>query len=338
MKPSWITLLRSIGTVFVESDKGSKVNMLNFSKDLYKLAFVNKVVLTYLSRVHRDGISEKLFHYHNRRLNALMRVLTDVVEALDEHGFRYVVFKTLRPFREEVADIDILCLGDEEYEELVHAVQSRGYRLMERGLYCTTFEDPRYRFVTEVMIDVYREVSAGPVIYLDKQLLGSHVALTEVSSTGVKVLDPVAEILVAIGHSVVKERKMILADYLTVLHYLKFMSNEEVGRLAELARSAKLVCASRWFLTLALHMYSAVHGCILKRLVDLVNMLGGAIDLDTNVFENEPPFQCSREVLARVLIEKLRDPLFRSSIANLIPWLFKGESMHRLTNLLVHRL
>jgi len=333
MVPLWVELLRIVAGGIDEVAKTS------FSRDLYGLALANKVVLTYLSKVRKDGLSEKLFRYHDRRLDVLMNVLVDVVKVLNEHGFRYIVFKTLRPFREEVADIDILCLGDdEECEELVHAVQSRVYRLMERGLYCTTFEDPRYRFVTEVMIDVYREVSAGPVIYLDKRLLRSYVVLTQVGSTDVKVLDPVAETLVTIGHSVVKERRMILADYLTVLHYLESMSSTQVRKLVELARNSKLVYASRWFLTLALHMYSATHGCIPKRLVDLVNMFGGAIDLDTNVFENEPPFQCNRGVLARVLIEKLRDPLFRSSIANLIPWLFKGESMLRLTNLLVHRL
>ena len=227
-----------------------------FSRDLYRLALANKVALTYLSRVRRGGLSEKLFQYYSRRLNALMNVLVDVVKVLDEHGFRYVVFKTLRPFREEVADIDILCLGDdEECEELVHAVQSRGYRLMERGLYCTTFEDPRYRFVTEVMIDVYKEVSAGPLIYLDKKLLQDHVVLRDIGSARVKVLDPVAETLVTIGHSVIKERKMILADYLSILHYILSLTGEQLERFVELVKKARLVYASRWFLTLTTYIH-----------------------------------------------------------------------------------
>ena len=339
MRSLWIKLLGSIGTVFVESDRGSKANMLNFSKDLYRLAFVNKIVLTYLSRVRRDGISEKLFHYHNRRLNALMRVLTNVVQVLDEHGFRYVVFKTLKPFREEVADIDILCLGDEtECIEITHAIGSRGYRLMEHGLYCTTFEDPRYKFVTEVMIDIYREVSAGPLIYLDKRLLRDHVVVCDIDSARVKVLDPVAEALVTVGHSVVKERRIILVDYLTIMNYMSSMRDEQLEDFVGLARRARLVHASRWFLTLASRIHKVVHGFIPEELARLINELGGAVDPDISIFEQDPPFLCSKRVLVGVFAEKLGDPLFRASIVSLAPWLFRGRSLYRIAELLVRRL
>ena len=91
MKLLWITLLRLIGTVPTEGNENLRDSMPHFSKDLYRLALENKIVLIYLSRVHRNGVSENLFHYHNRRLNVLMNVLTDVVEVLDEHGFRYVL-------------------------------------------------------------------------------------------------------------------------------------------------------------------------------------------------------------------------------------------------------
>jgi len=339
MRSLWIKLLGSIGTVFVESDRGSKANMLNFSKDLYRLAFVNKIVLTYLLRVRRNEISEKLFNYHNLRLNALMRVLTDVVQVLDEHGFRYAVFKTLKPFREEVADIDILCLGDEEEcKELVHVVWSRGYRLMERGLHCTTFEDPRHRFVTEVMVDIYREVSAGPLIYLNKRLLRDHVVVRDIDVARAKALDSIAETLVTIGHSVVKERKMTLADYLSILHYVSSMRDEQLEDFVGLARRARLVHASRWFLTLASRIHKVVHGFIPEKLARLINELGGEVDPDINIFKQEPPFPCSKRVLVGVFAEKLGDPLLRASIVSLAPWLFRGRTVYRIAELLVRRL
>jgi len=249
------------------------------------------------------------------------------------------VFKTLRPFREEVADIDILCLGDGvEYFEIMRAIGIRGYRLMEHGLYCTTFEDPRYRFVTEVMIDVYREVSAGPLIYLNKRILRDHVVACDVDGLKVKVLDPVAEALVVIGHSVIKERKMILADYLSILHYILSLTGEQLEQFVELVKKARLVYASRWFLTLTTYIHKVVHGLIPKRLARLINELGGAVGSDISIFKQEPPFPCSKRVLVRVFAEKLGDPLFRTSIANLAPWLFKGRSMYRIAELLVRKL
>ena len=249
------------------------------------------------------------------------------------------MFKTLRPFREEVADIDILCLGDGvEYFEIMRAIGIRGYRLMEHGLYRTTFEDPRYRFVTEVMIDVYREVSAGPLIYLNKRILRDHVVACDVDGLKVKVLDPVAEALVVIGHSVIKERKMILADYLSILHYILSLTGEQLEQFVELVKKARLVYASRWFLTLTTYIHKVVHGLIPKRLARLINELGGAVGSDISIFKQEPPFPCSKRVLVRVFAEKLGDPLFRASIANLALWLFKGKSMYRIAELLARKL
>jgi len=42
--------------------------------------------------------------------------------------------------------------------------------VMKRSFYRTTLMDARYRYVTELMIVIYREVSVDPLIYLDKRL------------------------------------------------------------------------------------------------------------------------------------------------------------------------
>ena len=191
--------------------------------------------------------------------------------------------------------------------------------------------------MTEVMIDVYREVSAGPLIYLDKRLLQDHVVVRDVGFARVKVLDPVAETLVTIGHSVIKEGKVILADYLSVLHYMSSMTCEQMEHLVELIRRARLVHASRWFFTLATYIHKIVHGFVPEKLRKIINMLGGVVDLDVDVLKCEPPFPCSKRVLIKVFTEKLSDPLFRTSIVNFIPWLSKGRSTYRIANLIVHR-
>ena len=100
-----------------------------------------------------------MYNYHFLRLRALLDVISKISRVLEECGFRYAVFKTLRPFDEDVADVDILYLGFDEngYRELVGVLRGAGFRVMEASYYCTTLVDPRYRFVVEVVGDGVRD-------------------------------------------------------------------------------------------------------------------------------------------------------------------------------------
>ena len=116
-----IEFVRGLGLLYVERG-GSK---LRFTDGLYRVALVNKVVLTYLSRCECDGKCVGLRNYHFLRLRALLDVVSRVSRVLEECGFRYAVFKTLRPFNEGVADVNILCLGSDDngYRELVRVFE-----------------------------------------------------------------------------------------------------------------------------------------------------------------------------------------------------------------------
>jgi len=143
--------LKTLGTPFTSSQFKLEAY---FSYTLYKLALRNKVALSYLSHYSTLNFSAKrLYAYHRSRHERLLDILCNVCEVLDKHSFSYAVFKTLKPFDEDVTDIDVIYLSSDPsgYEELVKALESAGYVIMERSFYCTTFMDARYRYVTELI-------------------------------------------------------------------------------------------------------------------------------------------------------------------------------------------
>lgn len=317
--PYWDRLLRVIGSPFVGANNAG---FEPFSWELYRLAESNKIVLSYLSRVNKDMVTKDPYEQHSLRLGVLLNAMCDVCNIFNSLNIDYVIFKTLRPYSEEVADIDILCLGDrDEYEKMINVVAGKGYRLMERSFYCTTFEDPRYRFGTEVMIDLYSRVSVGPLVYLDKGLLKSHVVMVDAGSCRVRTLDPVAELLMLMAHSIIKEGRYILAEYLSTLHFLAVMNDEQLMEFIDLVRKAKLTYASRIHLSITAYLHRVAHGFIPVKLKQMLKALGGPVIVSQEMLCSEPPYPFSLRVFARVFAEKLRDPVFRRSITKAPVWL-----------------
>lgn len=66
----------------------------------YEVALMNRVVLSYLSKVSGSSIASRLYVYPSRWLEILLRDLFHICSTLNELGFNYVVFKTLQPFKE----------------------------------------------------------------------------------------------------------------------------------------------------------------------------------------------------------------------------------------------
>ena len=312
-----------------------------FSHELYRLALRNKVVLSYLSRcIFLDSNARRFYTYYRWRYENLLEILCKACNVLEEHGFRYAVFKTLRPFDEDVADIDIISLSDDlsEYNELVRALSDFGYVVMEKSFYCTTFMDINYRYIVELMIDAYREVSAGPFIYLNKKLFLDHIVVKDIKEgCKVKILDPVAESLVTIAHSLIKEMKVRMLDYLTILYLSYKMNKDSMVDFIDLVKRAKLVYGTRLFLSIVLYLHKMAHGFVPDKIVKLLEMLGGNMDVHNIIMNNKSPYRLNYPLLTRIYIEKIRDPVFRHSIAKGLKWISSKKSIARLTRAIIHK-
>ena len=327
-----LQLLRSLKSPFTSQVYTCNVE---FSYNLYKLALRNKVALSYLSHCSSSNPeARKLYMYHYSRYRDLLKVLCNVCDILNKYGFKYAVFKTLRPFDEDIADIDIIFLtnDDIEYKELEQVLRSAGYVVMERGLYCTTFMDPRYRYETELMIDVYKEISVGPFIYLDKKLVLNHVITRHIEGHKVKVLDPIAELLVTIAHSLIKEMEIKLLDYLTALYLIYEIDKNSRSTFIDLVKRAKLTYGTRLFFSIVAYLHKLAYGFISDTIVKLLRILGGIISVHYIVMDFEPPYKLSSLFLTRIYIEKLRDETFVRSVIKSLRYLSSKKSVSRLAN------
>ncbi len=332
-----LQLLRSLRSPFALS---THVYNATFSYDLYKLALRNKVALSYLSQCNLSNSEAKKFYiYHYSRYRSLLNALCEVCDILNIHGFKYAVFKTLRPFDEDVADIDIICLASDgvEYKELEQILRNAGYVVMERGLYCTTFMDPRYHYATELMIDVYREISAGPLIYLDKKLISNYVTTRYVEGHKVKVLEPVAELLITVAHSLIKEMEIKLLDYLTTLHLMHKIDEDSITALLNLVKKSRLTYGTRLFFSVIAYLHKLAYNFVPSKIIKILKMLGGTLDVSNITSNNMPPYRLRPQLLIRVYVEKLRDTVFVQGTIKGLRWFVSRKSAIRLVKLFTNR-
>jgi len=315
-----LTLLKTIGSPLISNNFQADERLEDsYSSKLYSIAEVNKIPLTYLGAANlqeRKRLPE--YNYHCSRLRRLMEVVAEVSELFNREGMNYVIFKTLRPYPEYVADIDVLNMGlRNNYRKMVEVLKESGYLLMEEGTYCTTFRDYKTRFKTEVMIDVYDEISVGHLIYLDKHKLNHYIVKKKLPvGQVVRVFSPEAELLVTIAHSAIKENQYILAEYYATLHYLAIMDQRAIERLVDLVRENKLVNAFRWHLTITSILHNFAFGFIPEKLSNLLFRLGGSWSkVYRQVFESMyPPYKCDPLTLASIFREKMQDSIFRRSL------------------------
>ena len=315
-----LRLLRIIGSPLMSNSFQADKKLGNcHDLRLYSIAKVNKIPLTYLSTVNlqeRKRLPE--YYYHCSRLHRLIEVLVEICKLFDKKGINYVIFKTLRPYPEYVADIDVLNAGSRNnYRKIVEVLKESGYLLMEEGAYCTTFRDYKTRFKTELMIDVYDEISVGHLIYLDKHKLNHYIVEKELPvGQVVRVFSPEAELLVTIAHSVIKENRFILAEYYATLHYLAIMDQRVIERLIDLVRENKLVNAFRWHLTITATLHKLAFGLIPEKLSNLLSKLGGPWSRAyRQVLESAyPPYRCDPLTLMSIFREKIQDSVFRRSL------------------------
>jgi len=317
-----LALLRAIGSPLLLNQPQASRRLENNPK-LYTLAEANKIPLMYLNTIKPDerrNLPE--YNYHCTRLHRLLEITSEISKFFDEEDIDYVIFKTLRPYHEDVADIDVLNLGSHiDYQEMVEVLRRAGFVLMERGAYCTTFQDYKTRFKTELMIDVYNEISVGYLVYLDKRKLGRYISERELS-TGrvVRVFRPEVELLVTIAHSAMKENQYTLAEYYVTLHYLNLMDQFSIEEFVSLVRENKLVNALRWHLTITSTLHKFAFDFIPEKLSNLLFRLGGPWNRAyQQVFEKAyPPYRCDPLTLALIFKEKMQDSIFKRSLCDQI--------------------
>ena len=173
------------------------------------------------------------------------KLLSLLVEALEEGGVDYVVFKTFNDLGVVDVDIDII-VKPESYLDAVKILLEKGFKPIDdlSKTYATGFmvkDNP-------VIVDLHTDITILGVPYVRRETLFSHkVRINYKAKCGcpfnLNILDTHAEALVRIGHSVVKEAEIRLEDISEVLKAVK----EKPSELKKLVEAEKLNLALLFF-------------------------------------------------------------------------------------------
>lgn len=308
------------------------VKHLTFSKDMYLLACKNKIPLIYLESLdYQEKESLEVYHYHRRRYQRTLEIIDEVSELFEGRGIDYVVFKTLGPHPEDVADVDVLILNARQYLDAIRTIKSNTkMEFISKGPHCITFRDSKpiylpkdacYEFrgpygCGRLMLDVYDEIAANRLIYINKHNLRNHIRVIKLpSGCEARVFKPEGDILVRIGHSAIKEWTYNLADYLVLLYQLVNADKNFFMNLVSLARRNKLMNALKWYLKLTLFTYRIAEDQLTARLRDVTSIFGDTWNLPQRAFKTSvPPYKCDTKTFMSIFREKLQDRVFRKSL------------------------
>lgn len=239
---------------------------------LYNYAVKNRIPLLYLKSLRKYDKLGAL----QKEYNELIDKYANVQEAfykvsciLDKADVNYTFFKSIRPYQEVTVDIDILIFGP-KYKEVIRVLRSANYTFLGRGPLSTTFRDSDAR----INLDIYNDVGVSNIIYLDKDKLGQFVGDRNLSNSLIaRSLDPEADLLAVIAHSVIKEHMYVLSEYYTTLHYLEAMTHKALCSFVSLADKCRMRLAVKTHLGITALLHYCAHSIVPECIVELIKIL-----------------------------------------------------------------
>jgi hypothetical protein len=275
----------------------------------------NKILFHFLETVKRKNV-KNLSSVHQRedvRYLKMLDVIARTSRVLRDTSVDHVFFKTVRPYKSTTVDLDILVLEDKaSYENCIEAIQKAGYELVVRGPMSTTFWDRE----ADIGIDMYTEIAASSVIYMDKRKLVNHATNTKLpSGECLRVFGPEADLACIIAHSVIKEQMYVLSEYYTFIHYLERVNLED---FLDLVRQNNITSATRAHASITLWLHNFAHDNVPDKLERIVNSLGRD-DFETGrLTQNryKTPYKYHPITLIKSLLEISKGKETRKSMAN----------------------
>ncbi len=332
-------LLRIIGSPFTPP-LSELVLSEGEAKELYALAVRNKIGLFFLEALKKQGINLGALKadYDNGCFRYEETVVTaaNISAVLNSAGVDHVIFKFIKPYPFTPSDVDVLFMcSDGERKEALKMLFSDGYFRLGAAPHQVIAYDLRGGIENMdrslwggkkggiYYIDLYDEVAASHVIYMDKEKLKRYTTETELNSRKFKTLKPEADLAVGIAHSVLPEQLFTLADYYTLLFCLMKMGEAEMASFVNIVRDDNLILASRASLRVAARFHQIAHDFIPEPLSGLAGELGvRSLDKDILHGNFQAPHRFGIMTIAGALSEKLPSgKFFVSTMAQLIAML-----------------
>lgn len=168
---------------------------------------------------------------------------------------QFMVVKTFKPFDYIGDDVDILVSGKNDLELLTRVLHERHYFTRQVG----TPEITMRKFIlgTPVDLDIHHKLAAGYIQYVNTRDVWKTKVKRRIDGLELLTPTPAYEILITVGHSVLKEFRMTLAD---LLHYFVVSNNIPPHYLFELTSRNGLVGSLKIFICVVNHFLNHFQG------------------------------------------------------------------------------
>ena len=198
--------------------------------DLMELALKNKVLLHLAEKLEILKLNHLVPNSYRERIRKQQRklildveLMEDVTRLAELHGIEFAVVKTIKPITYVGDDVDLL-VDRLNHKRLISIITRKlGFMIEGWGPAETTL----YKYVDgiKLMLDVHHKLAASTLGYVNTGLVlktRRFVGVTKPYSNEtvwVPTPSPEYSMLITVGHALLKELRVTLADILTT-HYL----------------------------------------------------------------------------------------------------------------------
>lgn len=294
---------------------------------LYKVAQKNKIGLLFLESLsEKREINDELQDELNkqRKIHTIHKVTLERAASIMNHSkCKYAIVKSNYPFPATPNDVDLLIVGrKKEYKNAIEAMKSNQFELvgkeepLEICLHDTTRAKHSYdqgkEFVSKdpFDVDIYKEIGAGHVIYMNKKELVNQISETTVNSTKVNILSSPAEVALSIFHAIYPERLYTLLLHFHILYVVKEMTSAHVEEFLDICREHKMQTAAVMLLSLAENIQELCFGETPDKLEDLREALGK----NNQIKMDRMPYLIPMKILLKSFWGKRSDVVFTISM------------------------
>ncbi|MFX0137513.1 MAG: hypothetical protein ACFFDN_28000 [Candidatus Hodarchaeota archaeon] len=331
------SILQIIGTPFLQS-KIKNMQYIENYKELYYYAFRNRIPLLFLDALKRDHSIGNL-NYKYELLNKIslnsINAISKISRILKKSQINFTFFKSVRPYHEKTVDIDVLIFNS-DYKKAFQILKREGYRLLEVGPLSVTFLDVK----NDINIDIYNEVGVSYIIYLDKNKLKKSIINKKLQNgETIQTLNPGADIITIIAHSIIKEQLYVLSEYYTTLYYLANMNDRELNSFLSLVQECGMSFSVKTHLGITALIHLQAYGFLPMHILKLVKKMGfNRLDL-LRAYENNLilPHKFHPLTIAKAFIGLLQNNKSRKSfVAQIINMLNPKLTSYVIKEVLNH--
>ena len=349
-------LISFLGSPFIEDS--SKVPHFSEQEkmDMYEVAKKNKVGLFFLQRLEDIGELSSLENNYKEDMDRYTETLLTAVNLstmLSKVSHNFAIFKFVKPYPHTPSDIDVLFfLSKKEYSKIVDYLIDNGYfKIGECPSQVVVYDlrggldqmDKRTvggKKGGRYYIDLYKEVGASHVIYVNKETISDYKVKMDCEFGKIQTLNPIAELLVVLTHSIIPEQLFTMADYYTTLYYIKKMNKKQLKDLAQKFKENNITKAGIASLSFIGIIHKKSFGFIPKKIIYLLGELGIDMqDYDRCSYDNFVlPYRYSISTFILVLLERMKNQNGMKSILTqimcslhprLIKWLIRTTIVRR---------